>query len=65
MSKKFEYRKNILFLSILFLTVCFSFAGIKIGNTFGAKYEKKAEITGGIILILIGIKILLEHLGIL
>ena len=46
-------------------TFCFSFAGIKIGNTFGAKYEKKAEIAGGVILIVIGIKILLEHLGIL
>lgn len=39
--------------------------GVKIGNKFGNKYEKKAETTGGLILILIGIKILLEHLGII
>ena len=38
---------------------------VKVGNKFGSKYEKKAELAGGIILILIGIKILLEHLGIL
>lgn len=40
-------------------------AGVYIGNYFGTKYKKKAEIAGGIVLILIGIKILLEHLGIL
>ena len=39
--------------------------GVKIGNVFGAKFEKKAQFAGGIILILLGIKILLEHLGIL
>ena len=39
--------------------------GVKIGNVFGERYKKKAEITGGVILILLGIKILLEHLGIL
>lgn len=37
--------------------------GVKIGNKFGTKYERKAELVGGIILILIGLKILLEHLG--
>lgn len=42
-----------------------SVIGVKIGNQFGIKYEKRAEIIGGIILILIGIKILLEHLGII
>ena len=46
-------------------TFLFSFAGVKIGNVFGAKYEKKAGLTGGIILIIIAFKILLEHLGIL
>ena len=46
-------------------TFCFGFAGVKIGNLFGARYEAKAELIGGIILILIGAKILLEHLGIL
>lgn len=46
-------------------TFIISAAGVKIGNVFGTKYKKKAEITGGIILILLGIKILFEHLGIL
>ena len=45
-------------------TFLFSVLGVKIGNVFGSKYEKSAEIVGGIILILIGLKILLEHLGI-
>lgn len=52
-------------LFICSITFCFSAAGVKIGSVFGNKYEKKAEIAGGIILILIGIKILLNHLGIL
>ena len=42
-----------------------SAAGVKIGNIFGTKYKSKAELAGGIILILLGLKILLEHLGIL
>ena len=46
-------------------TFLFSFAGVKLGSVFGSKYEKKAEILGGIILILIGLKILLEHLGVI
>jgi putative Mn2+ efflux pump MntP len=37
-------------------------AGVKIGNVFGAKYKSKAELAGGIILVLMGLKILLEHL---
>ena len=45
-------------------TFAFSVLGVKIGNVFGSKYEKSAEIFGGIILILIGLKILLEHLGV-
>ena len=45
-------------------TFVLSAAGIKIGNIFGSKYKSKAELTGGIILILMGIKILLEHLGV-
>ena len=36
-----------------------------LGNRFGSRYQKKAELAGGIILILIGVKILLEHLGLL
>ena len=46
-------------------TFIFSFAGVAIGNFFGSKYSKPASIIGGVILILIGIKILLEHLGFL
>ena len=44
--------------------VC-SAAGLKVGNLFGLKYKAKAELAGGIILIFIGLKILLEHLGVL
>lgn len=54
--------------AVLFIgcvTFCFSAAGIKIGNVFGARFRSKAEVAGGIILILIGTKILLEHLGLL
>ena len=47
------------------ITLVLSFLGVLIGNRFGARFKSKAEIAGGIILILIGIKILLEHLGIL
>ena len=39
--------------------------GVKLGNKFGSKYESKAGIAGGIVLILIGTKILLEHLNII
>ena len=46
-------------------TFAISAAGVKIGNVFGTKYKSKAELAGGIILILLGLKILLEHLGIL
>ena len=45
-------------------TFCLSALGIYIGNRFGAHYKSRAELAGGIILILIGVKILLEHLGI-
>lgn len=45
-------------------TFAISVAGVYIGNFFGLRFKKKAEIAGGIILIFIGIKILLEHLGI-
>ena len=47
------------------ITFAISALGVKIGNIFGDKYEKKAELAGGIVLVLIGLKILLEHLGIL
>ena len=47
------------------ITFTLSIVGVKIGNVFGLKYKSKAELTGGIILIVMGIKILLEHLGLL
>ncbi len=47
------------------ITCVLSALGVKIGNVFGSRFEKKAEAAGGIILILLGLKILLEHLGIL
>ena len=47
------------------ITFCLSVAGVKIGNVFGLKYKSKAEITGGVILIVMGTKILSEHLGLL
>lgn len=46
-------------------TFILSIAGVKVGNVFGTKYKAKAELAGGIILILLGIKILLEHTGII
>ena len=46
-------------------TFCLSLVGVVVGNFFGSRYKKRAELTGGIILILMGGKILLEHLGIL
>ena len=46
-------------------TLILSMIGVKVGNVFGLRYKAKAEIAGGVILILMGIKILLEHLGIL
>ena len=58
---------NILFAVIVIgvTTFAFSAAGVKIGSVFGEKYKSKAEIAGGIILILIGLKILLDGLGII
>ena len=50
-------------LMIGIVTFIISFAGVIIGNRFGNKYESKAQLAGGIILVLIGLKILLEHMG--
>lgn len=47
------------------ITFTLSALGVKIGNVFGLRYKSKAEIAGGVILILMGTKILLEHLGVL
>lgn len=46
-------------------TFCISVAGVAVGCWFGARYKKRAEVTGGAILVLLGIKILLEHLGLI
>ena len=51
--------------SIGIITCILSVVGVKIGNVFGDKYENKAQFAGGLILILLGTKILLEHIGIL
>lgn len=53
----------VIFIGVITFTI--SAVGVKIGNVFGTKYQSKAEFVGGVILILIGCKILLEHLGIL
>ena len=45
------------------ITAALSATGVFVGHKFGAKYKKKAELLGGIILIVLGLKILLEHLG--
>ena len=46
-------------------TFCISVAGVAVGCWFGARYKQRSEITGGVILVLLGCKILLEHLGLL
>jgi len=53
----------VLFIGII--TFILSTLGVKIGNIFGCRFKSKAELAGGIILIIMGTKILLEHLGIL
>lgn len=50
---------------IALTTFALSAGGVKIGSIFGDKFEKKAQVAGGVILILLGAKILLEHLGVL
>ena len=57
-----------IFLATIFIgviTFILSIIGVKVGNKFGDKYENKAEFIGGVILILLGVKILLEHLSII
>lgn len=64
----FAFLKVNIFQSIIIVgttTFIFSAAGIKIGSIFGSRYKSKAEIAGGIILIFMGSKILMEHIGIL
>lgn len=57
-----------IWLAALFIGICtcgFSAVGVKIGNVFGSRFEKKAQMAGGFILILLGLNILLEHLGVI
>lgn len=64
----FAFLKVNIFLSVLIIgliTFILSFIAVKIGFLFGSRLEKKAQIIGGIILILLGIKVLLEHLQII
>lgn len=64
----FAFLKVNILIAVLFIgciTFVCSAAGVKIGSVFGTKYKSKAEIFGGIVLILIGLKILLEGVGIL
>ena len=52
-------------LSIGLCTFIISTVGVKIGNVFGARFKSKAEFLGGAVLVLMGLKILLEHLGVI
>lgn len=64
----FAFLKVNIILAIVIIgvtTFFLSFLGVVLGNKFGVKYKSKAELAGGIILVLIGVKILLEHLGVL
>lgn len=57
-----------IFMAILLIgvtTFTLSALGVKIGNIFGSRYEKSAQIAGGVILIVLGLKILMEHLGVI
>ena len=60
---KVEIVSAVFFIGVI--TFVCSAAGVKIGSLFGMKYKSKAELFGGVVLILMGIKILLEHLGVL
>ena len=51
---------SIAIIGIVTFVICF--AGVSIGNRFGAKYQNKAQIAGGIVLLIIGIRIIAEHL---
>ena len=57
-------KKGIAVISIGMITFALSALGVKIGNVFGARYKFLAELSGGIVLVGMGLKILLEHLGV-
>lgn len=60
-------RVNVVMAVVLIGVITFSISlvGVKVGNRFGDKFQNKAEFAGGVILIILGLKILLEHLGII
>lgn len=63
-----EYEKNTVFTAIILIgvvTAVLSAIGVFIGHKFGAKYKNKAEFAGGLVLVLIGLKFLLEGLGVI
>ena len=59
----FEVRLFATIIIIGLTTFCISVCGVKIGNLFGSRCKSKAEFFGGVILILLGLKILIEHLA--
>jgi putative Mn2+ efflux pump MntP len=61
------FEMNIIFavLSIGLITLTLSMIAVKIGQVFGSKYKAKAELAGGIILVLIGLKIFLNGMGVI
>ena len=67
MSVTLEGMGQILFavISIGVITFALSALGVKIGNIFGSKYKFLAELSGGVVLVFLGLKILLEHLGVI
>ena len=60
---KVDIISAVLFIGLITFTL--SSIGVKVGSVFGAKYKSKAELAGGIILCVLGVKLLLEHLGII
>jgi putative Mn2+ efflux pump MntP len=58
----FEINIILAIIIIGFTTFCISIGGVKIGNVFGTKYKSKAEFIGGAVLVILGFKILIEHL---
>lgn len=64
----FAFLRVNIFWAVTFIaatTFVLSSIGVKVGNVFGTKYKSKSELAGGLILILMGTKILLEHLGLI
>ena len=57
-----------IWLSISFIgaiTFCLTLVGVKVGNLFGTRYQRPATIAGGAVLVIIGLRVLLQHLGVI